>query len=88
MLSSDGRAAALYDVVKNQPGFALVNDTERAHIQAQLTQFFGADNAYLTANAQINPGTLANNAGQPVTTPLGPGATASPQVIIGLGTLS
>lgn len=84
-MTAAGRTQAIYAVVSSQPGFEKLNDDERAKVRQQMQLIYGADLGYIVNNADILPGTLQNPAGQVVSTPTGPGATAAPANIIGKG---
>jgi len=88
MMRADDRAQAVYNALASQPGFSALNEAERARVKAQLVTVWGADLGYIVGNAQVNPATLQNPAGQPVATPMGAGATSAPAAIIGLGSVS
>lgn len=93
-MTAAGRGQAIYNqVAKTSPGFAKLTSAEQAQTLASLTAIFGAgDLAYITANAQVNPGTLADPGGATVATSgsavAQSGTVTSAVGITGLGTVS
>ena len=85
MLNGSDRTQAVYAAIAAQAGFDALNDAEKAKVKAQLQMVYGADLGYIVNNAVIQPGTLQNPAGQPVSTPTGPGATSAPAALTGTG---
>lgn len=92
MMVGADRASAVYAAISGQAGFSDLTAAEKQSVQAQLRTVFTADLAYITARAQVNPATLQNPSGQPVSVTGSPsaqsGATTAPATLIGLGTVS
>lgn len=93
-MTAQGRADAIYQGIKaSNPNMAKLNNAEDAAMRATLKALWGqADLGYITATAQINPGSLQSQAGQPVSTAgsalTQQGTVTANTPIAGLGTLS
>lgn len=87
------RGLAVYNaVIASNPKCAQMTQAEKDALKYNLQITYSADTTYITSNAQINPGTLASQPGQPVSTSGSPsaqtGTTTAPKPIAGLGTIS
>ncbi len=93
-MTSAGRRDAIYAAIASaNPNFSKLSQSEKDTLKASIGAVWGdGDLPYITANAQVNPGSLNNPAGQPVSTTGGPAAqtgfTTAPEAIAGLGTVS
>lgn len=92
MMNGNNRGDAVYAAVSAQPQFAALSDAEKTSVRNSLRNIWTADLAYVTANAQVNPNTLQDPGGAPVSTTGGPaaqtGTVTAPTAITGLGTVS